>query len=379
MTRLRDDAVGEPGAHAHGAAARKRKPRPRRSSANGGSTSPSSARPPTTCASASSTRARKSPTCRSRTSATRRRNTTGPWVAADDRRAARSRRHSAGRRRRRAAASCSARPTLSLAPLGLGAVRHADPGQLAAAARAAMPASCASRATPTKALAFSSDVTPRYCEADPFEGGKQAVAECWRNLTATGAEPLAATDNLNFGNPERPEIMGQLVAGHQGHRRGLPGARLPDRLRQRLALQRDQRPGHPADPDHRRRRPDPRLDARWRASALPREGEAILLVGAPTGWGTHLGQSIYLRDIHGRTRWPAAAGRSGAREAGRRFRPQPDPRRPRHRRARSAPTAAWRWRSPKWRWRRASAPPSTSSTTSTRSRSSSARTRAATS
>ena len=99
----------------------------------------------------------------------------------------------------------------------------------------------------TKALAFSSDVTPRYCEADPFEGGKQAVAECWRNLTATGAEPLAATDNLNFGNPERPEIMGQLVHGHQRHRRSLPRARLPDRLGQCLALQRDQRPGHPAD------------------------------------------------------------------------------------------------------------------------------------
>ena len=51
---------------------------------------------------------------------------------------------------------------------------------------------------PTKALAFSSDVTPRYVEADPFEGGKQAVAECWRNLCAVGAEPIAATDNLNF-------------------------------------------------------------------------------------------------------------------------------------------------------------------------------------
>src|SRR5690606_24868175 len=60
----------------------------------------------------------------------------------------------------------------------------------------------------TKGLAFTSDVNPRYCEANPFEGGKQAVAEAWRNLTATGAEPLAATDNLNFGNPERPEIMG---------------------------------------------------------------------------------------------------------------------------------------------------------------------------
>src|SRR5690606_26309272 len=69
---------------------------------------------------------------------------------------------------------------------------------------------------PTKALAFSSDVTPRYCEADPYEGGKQAVAECWRNLVATGAEPLAATDNLNFGNPERPEIMGQLVEAIRG-------------------------------------------------------------------------------------------------------------------------------------------------------------------
>ena len=69
---------------------------------------------------------------------------------------------------------------------------------------------------PTKALAFSSDVTPRHCEADPFEGGKQAIAECWRKLTATGVLPLAATDNLNFGNPERPEIMGQLVRAIEG-------------------------------------------------------------------------------------------------------------------------------------------------------------------
>ena len=68
----------------------------------------------------------------------------------------------------------------------------------------------------SKALAFSSDVTPRYCEADPFEGGKQAVAECYRNLCAVGAEPIAATDNLNFGNPEKPEIMGQLVKAIEG-------------------------------------------------------------------------------------------------------------------------------------------------------------------
>ncbi|MBL4784055.1 MAG: phosphoribosylformylglycinamidine synthase subunit PurL [Cohaesibacteraceae bacterium] len=67
-----------------------------------------------------------------------------------------------------------------------------------------------------KGLAFSVDVTPRYCKADPFEGGKQAVAECWRNISATGALPLAATDNLNFGNPERPEIMGQFVGCIKG-------------------------------------------------------------------------------------------------------------------------------------------------------------------
>src|ERR1700759_4675859 len=67
-----------------------------------------------------------------------------------------------------------------------------------------------------KGLALCTDVTQRYCEADPVEGGKQAVAEAWRNLTATGARPLALTDNLNFGNPERPEIMGQLVGCIRG-------------------------------------------------------------------------------------------------------------------------------------------------------------------
>src|SRR3546814_4995107 len=59
--------------------------------------------------------------------------------------------------------------------------------------------------------AMSRDCTPRYCKADPERGGAQAVAESWRNLTAVGARPLAITDNLNFGNPERPEIMGQFV------------------------------------------------------------------------------------------------------------------------------------------------------------------------
>ncbi len=67
-----------------------------------------------------------------------------------------------------------------------------------------------------KLLAFTSDVNPRYCFANPFEGGKQAVAEAFRNQCATGARPLATTDNLNFGNPERPEIMGQLVGCIKG-------------------------------------------------------------------------------------------------------------------------------------------------------------------
>src|ERR1700743_2132531 len=67
-----------------------------------------------------------------------------------------------------------------------------------------------------KALAMTSDCTPRYVQADPFEGGKQAVAEAWRNLTAVGADPIAITDNLNFGNPERPEIMGQIVGAIEG-------------------------------------------------------------------------------------------------------------------------------------------------------------------
>ncbi|MFT5649106.1 MAG: phosphoribosylformylglycinamidine synthase [Yoonia sp.] len=67
-----------------------------------------------------------------------------------------------------------------------------------------------------KSLAFTSDVTPRYVKANPVEGGKQAVAEAYRNLTSVGAKPLATTDNMNFGNPEKPEIMGQFVGAIQG-------------------------------------------------------------------------------------------------------------------------------------------------------------------
>jgi phosphoribosylformylglycinamidine synthase II len=155
----------------------------------------------------------------------------------------------------------------------------------------------------TKALAFASDVTPRYCEADPFEGGKQAVAECWRNLTATGADPLAATDNLNFGNPERPEIMGQLVMAIKGigeacRALGFPivsgNVSLYNETNGQGILPTPTIGGVGLLPD-------------WSKMARIRfagEGQIILLVGAPPAWGTHLAQSIYMRDIHGRTDGP---------------------------------------------------------------------------
>jgi phosphoribosylformylglycinamidine synthase len=153
---------------------------------------------------------------------------------------------------------------------------------------------------PTKALAFASDVTPRYCEADPFEGGKQAVAECWRNLTATGAEPLASTDNLNFGNPERPEIMGQLVKAIEGigeacSALGFPivsgNVSLYNETNGEAILPTPTIAGVGLIPD-------------W--SQMVRigganQGDAVILFG---GDGTHLGQSVYMRDCLGQADGP---------------------------------------------------------------------------
>ena len=67
-----------------------------------------------------------------------------------------------------------------------------------------------------KGIAMTTDCTPRYVKSNPIEGGKQAVAEAWRNITSVGATPLASTNNLNFGNPEKPSIMGQLVGSIKG-------------------------------------------------------------------------------------------------------------------------------------------------------------------
>lgn len=149
-----------------------------------------------------------------------------------------------------------------------------------------------------KALAFSSDVTPRYCEADPFEGGKQAVAECWRNLCATGAKPLACSDNLNFGNPEKPEIMGQLVYAIKGIGEACKVLDFPI-VSGNVSLYNET--------NGEAILPTPTMAGvglldDWHKMARidgMEEGDVILLVGA---CGSHLGQSIYLRDILGESK-----------------------------------------------------------------------------
>ena len=154
-----------------------------------------------------------------------------------------------------------------------------------------------------KGLAFSLDVTPRYCAADPYEGGKQAVAECWRNLTAVGAEPLAVTDNLNFGNPERPEIMGELVGAIRGISEACTALAFPV-VSGNVSLYNETN-GEAIPPTPAiggvGLLPDIGAMATLRFKA---EGEAILLAGAPESWGTHLGQSMYLREILGREDGP---------------------------------------------------------------------------
>lgn len=148
-----------------------------------------------------------------------------------------------------------------------------------------------------KALAFSSDVTPRYCKADPFEGGKQAVAECWRNITATGAVPLACSDNLNFGNPEKPEIMGQLVFAIKGIGEACKALDFPI-VSGNVSLYNETN-GEGILPTPTMAGVGLLKD--WgkmaRINAM-QSGDTIILVG---GCGSHLGQSIYLRDILNRT------------------------------------------------------------------------------
>jgi phosphoribosylformylglycinamidine synthase subunit PurL len=147
-----------------------------------------------------------------------------------------------------------------------------------------------------KALALVTDCTPRYCVADPARGGAQAVAETWRNLTAVGALPIAITDNMNFGNPERPEIMGQFARCIDGMREAC------------LALDYPVVSGNVSlynETNGKGIWPTPAIGgvgliddaAKSLTLAFKRPGDAILLVGETQG---HLGSSLYLREVLGR-------------------------------------------------------------------------------
>jgi phosphoribosylformylglycinamidine synthase II len=148
-----------------------------------------------------------------------------------------------------------------------------------------------------KGLAISCDVTPRYCVADPYEGAKQAVAECWRNLTATGADPLAITDCMNFGNPERPEIMGEFVGAVKGMAEACTALAFPV-VSGNVSLYNETNgvsiPPTPAIggvgliPDI----------AEMATIALKHEGDVLMVIGRETG---HIGQSLYQELATGKT------------------------------------------------------------------------------
>ena len=146
-----------------------------------------------------------------------------------------------------------------------------------------------------RALAMTTDCTPRYCLADPEEGGKQAVAEAWRNITAVGALPLAITDNMNFGNPEKPEIMGQFASAVRGMAAACIALDFPV-VSGNVSLYNET--------EGRAILPTPAiggvgvLEKATQAVglAMPASGD-LVLIGDTQGW---LGQSLWLREIAGR-------------------------------------------------------------------------------
>jgi phosphoribosylformylglycinamidine synthase len=151
-----------------------------------------------------------------------------------------------------------------------------------------------------KALAVTSDCTPRYVQADPYEGGKQAVAEAWRNLTAVGAEPIAITDNLNFGNPERPEIMGQIVRAIDGMAEACRALDFPV-VSGNVSLYNETN-GTAIPPTPTVGAVGLLTDSSKRAGfGKLKPGEVLILIGGAAG---HLGQSLYLREVLGREDGP---------------------------------------------------------------------------
>ena len=147
-----------------------------------------------------------------------------------------------------------------------------------------------------KGIAMTTDVTPRYCEADPVQGGRQAVAEAWRNITAVGGLPLAITDNLNFGNPEKPDVMGQFVGCLKGIGEACRALDFPV-VSGNVSLYNETQ--------GRSILPTPTIggvglldDVTLHATvALRQAGDVLAVIGDTTGW---IGQSVYLRDICGR-------------------------------------------------------------------------------
>lgn len=146
----------------------------------------------------------------------------------------------------------------------------------------------------SKALAFTSDVTPRYVRANPFEGGKQAVAEAYRNLTAVGAIPLASTDNLNFGNPEKPEIMGQFVGAIQGIGAACTALDMPI-VSGNVSLY-NETDGQPILPTPTIGAVGLISDMADMIAGLPIAGDLAIVIGETTG---HLGQSALLEEAAG--------------------------------------------------------------------------------
>lgn len=145
-----------------------------------------------------------------------------------------------------------------------------------------------------KALAFTCDVTPRYVRANPVEGGKQAVAEAYRNLTAVGARPLASTDNLNFGNPEKPEIMGQFVGAIKGIGQAVAALDMPI-VSGNVSLYNET--------DGKGILPTPTIgavglldDLDDLIAGLPQQGDLAIMIGTTTG---HLGQSALAYEAFG--------------------------------------------------------------------------------
>jgi phosphoribosylformylglycinamidine synthase len=152
-----------------------------------------------------------------------------------------------------------------------------------------------------KALAITTDCTPRYCYADPYEGGKQAIAEAYRNLSAVGAIPLAVTNCLNFANPQRPEIMAQIVGCLEGMSEACRALDFPI-VSGNVSLYNESK----ATGGGSAILPTPAIGAvglmsDWSKSAvigLREEGQTLLLLGHTKG---HVGQSLWLDVCHGRS------------------------------------------------------------------------------